>query len=154
LEGKYCMFMGTQLNIVHASKLSVWLNYVRSSFTKEKYESWKTFNTLGSFHVYESFSIVPHLKLYDALVKWTTRNLAEFSSTRPIVPDTQPIISDTSLEIIRCIDMVALGWTHRHSYNCSRQDTILDKFTCQALRGLLMRFDTRGTMPTGLREKE
>jgi hypothetical protein len=36
MEGKYCMFVGMQLNIVHASKLSVWLNYVRSPCTKEK----------------------------------------------------------------------------------------------------------------------
>jgi hypothetical protein len=54
------MFVGMQLNVVHASKLFVCLNYVRSFSTKKKYES---FNTLGSFHVYESFSIAPYLKL-------------------------------------------------------------------------------------------
>jgi hypothetical protein len=63
MKGKYCMFVGTQLNVVHASKLSVWLNYVRSPFTKKKYESWKAFNNLGSFHVYKSFSIASHQKL-------------------------------------------------------------------------------------------
>jgi hypothetical protein len=63
MEGKYCMFVGMQLNIVHASKLYVWLNYVTCSSTKEKYESWKVFNTVESFHVYESFSTTPHLKL-------------------------------------------------------------------------------------------
>jgi hypothetical protein len=63
MEGKYYIFVGTQLNAVHASKLYVWLNYVRSPSTKKKYESWKAFNTLESFHVYESFSIAPHLKL-------------------------------------------------------------------------------------------
>jgi hypothetical protein len=40
MEEKYCMSMGTQLNVFHASKFSVWLNYVKSPFTK-KYESWK-----------------------------------------------------------------------------------------------------------------
>jgi hypothetical protein len=34
MEGKYCMFVGTQLNVVHASKLSI-CNYVRSLSTKE-----------------------------------------------------------------------------------------------------------------------
>jgi hypothetical protein len=63
MEGKYSMFVGMQLNVVHVSKLFVWLNYVRYPFTKEKYESWKAFNTLWSFHVYESFSIAPRLKL-------------------------------------------------------------------------------------------
>jgi hypothetical protein len=63
MKGKYCMFVGMQLNVVHASKLFVCLNYVRSPSTKKKYESLKSFNTLGSFHVYESFSIAPYLKL-------------------------------------------------------------------------------------------
>jgi hypothetical protein len=63
MECKYCMFVGMQLNVVHASKLFVWFNYVRSPFTKKKYELWKAFNTLGSFHVYESFSTTPRIKL-------------------------------------------------------------------------------------------
>jgi hypothetical protein len=39
MKVKYCMFVGTQLNAFHASKLSIWLNYVKSLSTKEKYES-------------------------------------------------------------------------------------------------------------------
>jgi hypothetical protein len=39
MEVKYYMFVGTQLNVVHASKLFVWLNYVRSPSIKEKYKS-------------------------------------------------------------------------------------------------------------------
>jgi hypothetical protein len=148
------MFVGTQLNIVHASKLSVWINYVRSLSTKEKYESCKSFNTLGNFHVYESFSIAPHLKLYDAFVKWITKDSIEFPSTRPIVPGTRPIVLGTLLEITWCIDLVALGWIRNHSDNYSRQYTSLGNFTCQALKGLLTRFNTRGTTPTGFREKE
>jgi hypothetical protein len=57
------MFVGMQLNVVHTSKHLVLLNYVRSPFTNEKYESCKAFNTLGSFHVYKSFSIAHRLKL-------------------------------------------------------------------------------------------
>jgi hypothetical protein len=45
MEEKYCMSMGMQLNIFHASKLSIWINYVKSPSTKKKYESWKTYNT-------------------------------------------------------------------------------------------------------------
>jgi hypothetical protein len=59
-----------------------------------------------------------------------------------------------SLEITWCIYLVVLGWICKHLDNCSRQDTSLGNFTCQALRGLLMRFGTSGTMPTGLRENE
>jgi hypothetical protein len=147
MEGKYCMFVDTELNIVHAPKFSVWLKYVRSPSIKKKYELWKAFNTLESFHIYESFSIAPRLKLYDELVKWTTRDSTEFSSTWPIV-------SITSFEITGCIDLVALGWIRRHSDNCSRQDTSLGNFTWQALSGLLTRFATRDTMPIGLGEKE
>jgi hypothetical protein len=33
MEGKYCMSVGTQLNVFRASKLSVWLNYVKSPST-------------------------------------------------------------------------------------------------------------------------
>jgi hypothetical protein len=57
------MFVGMQLNVVHTSKHLALLNYVRSPFTNEKYESCKAFNTLGSFHVYKYFSIAPRLKL-------------------------------------------------------------------------------------------
>jgi hypothetical protein len=121
---------------------------------RKKYESRKAFNTLGILHVHESFSTAPRLKLHDALVKWTTRDSAEFSGTRPIVSGTRPIVAGNSLEITGCIDLVELGWIPRHSANYSRQDTSLDNFTCQALGGLLTRFDTRGTMPTRLREKE
>jgi hypothetical protein len=70
------MFVGTQLNIVHASKLSIWLNYVRSSSTKKKYESWKSFHTLESFHIYESFSIAP---AWNYRMHW----LNELPGTRP-----------------------------------------------------------------------
>jgi hypothetical protein len=35
MEGEYCMSVGIQLNVFHASKLSVWLNYVKSSSTKK-----------------------------------------------------------------------------------------------------------------------
>jgi hypothetical protein len=145
MEGKYCMFVGMQLNVIYASKLFIWLNYVRSPSTKEKYDSWKTFNTLGIFHVYESFSTSPRLKLHDALVKWTTRDSIEFSHPRPIVPGTWPIVAGTLLEITGWIDLVALGQLFQ---------TTLSNFTCQALRGVLMRFGTRGTTPTGIREKE
>jgi hypothetical protein len=34
MEGKYCMSVGMQLNVFHASKLSVWLNYVKSHMKK------------------------------------------------------------------------------------------------------------------------
>jgi hypothetical protein len=53
MEGKYYMSVGTELNIFHASKLSVWLNYVKSPSTKKKYKSWKIYNTWGSFHIYK-----------------------------------------------------------------------------------------------------
>jgi hypothetical protein len=53
MEGKYCMSVGTQLNVFHASKLFVWLNYMKYHSTKKKYESWKTCNTWESFHVYK-----------------------------------------------------------------------------------------------------
>jgi hypothetical protein len=33
MEGKYCMSVDTQLNVSRASKLSVWLNYVKSHST-------------------------------------------------------------------------------------------------------------------------
>jgi hypothetical protein len=56
LEGEYCMFMGMQLNVFYASKLFVWLNHVKSSSIKKKYESWKTCNTQESFHFYKSFT--------------------------------------------------------------------------------------------------
>jgi hypothetical protein len=36
MKGKYYMFVGTQLNVVHTSKLHVLLNYVRSPFTNKK----------------------------------------------------------------------------------------------------------------------
>jgi hypothetical protein len=36
MEEKYCMSVGTQLNIFHASKLSVWLNYVKSNLLLQK----------------------------------------------------------------------------------------------------------------------
>jgi hypothetical protein len=48
MEGKYCMYVDTQLNIFQTSKLSIWLNYVKSPFTKKKYEY-----TWGSFHIYK-----------------------------------------------------------------------------------------------------
>jgi hypothetical protein len=35
MEGKYCMSVGMQLNIFHASKLFVWLNYIKSHSTKK-----------------------------------------------------------------------------------------------------------------------
>jgi hypothetical protein len=35
MKGKYCMCIGTQLNAFHASKLFVWLNYVKSPSTKK-----------------------------------------------------------------------------------------------------------------------
>jgi hypothetical protein len=35
MEGKYCKSMGTQLNVLHTSKLSVCLNYVKSPSTKK-----------------------------------------------------------------------------------------------------------------------
>jgi hypothetical protein len=89
---------------------------------RKKYESWKAFNTLESFHVYESFSIAPRLKLYDAFVKWTTGDSAKFPSTQPIVSGTRPIVSCTLLKITGCIDLVVLGWIRRHSDNYSRQD--------------------------------
>jgi hypothetical protein len=53
MEGKYCMFMGMQLKVFHASKLSIWLDYVKLPSTKKKYESWKTCNTWESFHIYK-----------------------------------------------------------------------------------------------------
>jgi hypothetical protein len=53
MEEKYYMSVDMQLNIFHASKLFVWLNYVKSPSTKKKYESWKTCNTWESFHVYK-----------------------------------------------------------------------------------------------------
>jgi hypothetical protein len=56
MERKCCIYVGTQLNVFHASKLFVWLNYVKSPFIKEKYESWKECNTWESFHVCESFT--------------------------------------------------------------------------------------------------
>jgi hypothetical protein len=36
MEWKYCMSVGTQLNIFHATKLSIWLNYVKFPSTKKK----------------------------------------------------------------------------------------------------------------------
>jgi hypothetical protein len=36
MEGKYYMCVCMQLSAFHASKLSVWLNYVKSPSTKEK----------------------------------------------------------------------------------------------------------------------
>jgi hypothetical protein len=53
MQGKYCMSADTQLNVFHASKLFVWLNYMKYPSTKKKYESWKTCNTWGSFHIYK-----------------------------------------------------------------------------------------------------
>jgi hypothetical protein len=38
MEEKYCMSVGTQLNIFYAQKLFVWLNYVKSPSTKEKWQ--------------------------------------------------------------------------------------------------------------------
>jgi hypothetical protein len=35
MEGKYCMSVGTQLNIFHAWKLFIWLNYMKSPSTKK-----------------------------------------------------------------------------------------------------------------------
>jgi hypothetical protein len=35
MEEKYCMFVGTQLKVVHASKLSIWLNYAKFPSTKK-----------------------------------------------------------------------------------------------------------------------
>jgi hypothetical protein len=46
----------TQLNDFHTSKLFIWHNYVKSHFTEDKYESWKSCNIWGSFHVCESFT--------------------------------------------------------------------------------------------------
>jgi hypothetical protein len=37
-------------------KTFLWLSYMKSPFIKEKYESWKSCNTWGSFHVCRSFT--------------------------------------------------------------------------------------------------
>jgi hypothetical protein len=54
MKGKYYMSVGTQLNVLHASKLSVWLNYVKSPSTKKKYESRKICKHVRKF---------PHLQI-------------------------------------------------------------------------------------------
>jgi hypothetical protein len=43
-------------------KTFLWLNYVKSPFIKEKYESWKECNTWESFHVCESFTKIFEIK--------------------------------------------------------------------------------------------
>jgi hypothetical protein len=56
MEGKYFMSVSMQLNAFHAAKLSVWLNYMKYRFTKEKYESLKAYNTWECFQLFKSFT--------------------------------------------------------------------------------------------------
>jgi hypothetical protein len=56
MDEKYCLYVGTQLTVFHAAKLFVRLNYVKSPFTKKKYESCKACNTWVSFHICKSFT--------------------------------------------------------------------------------------------------
>jgi hypothetical protein len=56
MDEKYCLYVGTQLTVFHAAKLFIRLNYVKSPFTKKKYESCKACNTWVSFHICKSFT--------------------------------------------------------------------------------------------------
>jgi hypothetical protein len=56
MEKKYYMSVGTQLNIFHASKLSMWLNYMKSASTKknmnhEKYVTPKEVSTSTNLNI-------------------------------------------------------------------------------------------------------
>jgi hypothetical protein len=75
MEGKYYMSVGMQLNIFHASKLFVWLNYVRSPFRKEKYALWNACNTRGSFEFLpkfvSGFGLVKHVRCHQMFTSFS-----------------------------------------------------------------------------------